>query len=214
MTSACNCGIAIHSPRLVVLTGGPGGGKTSVLELVRRSFCNHVAVLPEAAGIVFVGGFPRSAHEIPRCAAQRAIFYVQRELERSALEEARAGVILCDRGTIDGIAYWPRSPDSFWNDIGATRESLLSRYAAVIHLRTPGDASGYNHSNPLRTEDASEAAMIDRKIAKAWNGHPRRRFVENDDNFILKVTRALEYIREEVPPCCLKHRVPEIGETG
>jgi nucleoside-triphosphatase THEP1 len=43
--------------RRVVLTGGPGGGKTAVLELVQRTLCEHVKVLPEAAGMVFRGGF-------------------------------------------------------------------------------------------------------------------------------------------------------------
>ena len=40
----------------MVLTGGPGAGKTAVLEVVRRTFCEHVTVLPEAASILFMGG--------------------------------------------------------------------------------------------------------------------------------------------------------------
>ncbi len=31
----------------MVLTGGPGAGKTAILELVRRTLCPHVALLPE-----------------------------------------------------------------------------------------------------------------------------------------------------------------------
>lgn len=46
---ACPCKEP-HERRRVVLTGGPGAGKTAVLELIRRSFCEHVKVLPEAAG--------------------------------------------------------------------------------------------------------------------------------------------------------------------
>ena len=41
-----------HARRRVALTGGPGAGKTAVLELIRQSFCEHVKVLPEAAAIV------------------------------------------------------------------------------------------------------------------------------------------------------------------
>jgi predicted ATP-binding protein involved in virulence len=75
---------AVHERRRVVLTGGPGAGKTAVLELIRQSFCKHVKVLQEAAGVIFGGGFPRE--EDPECkrAAQRATFYVQRELENAA----------------------------------------------------------------------------------------------------------------------------------
>lgn len=50
----CDCGDR-HVPRRVVLTGGPGAGKTAVLELIRLFFCEHVKTLPEAAGIVFGG---------------------------------------------------------------------------------------------------------------------------------------------------------------
>lgn len=37
-----------HKRKTIVLTGGPGAGKTAVLELVRQQFCAHVEVLPEA----------------------------------------------------------------------------------------------------------------------------------------------------------------------
>ena len=73
--------LALVSRRRVVLTGGPGAGKTAVLELIRLFFCVHVRTLPEAAGIVFGGGFPRSDRQVLRQAAQRAIYHVQRELE-------------------------------------------------------------------------------------------------------------------------------------
>ena len=43
--SDCRCAQP-HQRRRVVLTGGPGAGKTAVLELVRRTFCHHVDVLP------------------------------------------------------------------------------------------------------------------------------------------------------------------------
>ena len=61
-------------PKLVVLTGGPGGGKTTVLEMARLYFCRHVTIAPEAASIVFGGGCPRSDSPPNRRAAQRAIF--------------------------------------------------------------------------------------------------------------------------------------------
>ena len=81
--SICGCANA-HGIRRVVLTGGPGAGKTAVLELVKQSFCRHVMVLPESAGIVFGGGFPRRRDMMSAQAVKRANFYVQRELENAA----------------------------------------------------------------------------------------------------------------------------------
>ncbi len=198
----CDCTKPSHVPRLVALTGGPGAGKTAVLETIRRELCEHVLVLPEAASIVFGGGFPREKALPYRRAAQRAIFHVQRELERSAIESQRAAVILCDRGTVDGVAYWPEDDDSFWVETGTTHADELARYAAVIHLRTPPADQGYNRRNPLRIEDAREAAAIDERIARAWAGHPGRVVVPSNHDFLVKVQTAIALVRAQVPECC------------
>ena len=138
--AACECG-EIHERRRVVLTGGPGAGKTALLELIRQSFCSHVRVLPEAAGVVFGGGFPREDDRACRRAAQRAIFHVQRELEATG-DSHNPAIVLCDRGTVDGLAYWPGSLEEFWSSLGTTLDNELGRYDAIIHLRTPGLAQG------------------------------------------------------------------------
>ena len=200
--SPCRC-TAHAPPRRVVLTGGPGAGKTAVLELVHHELCRHVQVLPESAGILFGGGFPRGGTTPQRRAAQRAIYFVQRELE-AASAEADAAVLLCDRGTVDGMAYWP-GPDDFFRSVGSTREDELSRYDTVIHLRTPPATGGYNQRNPLRVETAAEAAAIDRRIAEAWRGHPRIFVVDSGPDFLVKVRQALALLHRELPECCRSH---------
>lgn len=206
---ACECA-HVHDRRRVVLTGGPGAGKTALLELIRQSFCEHVRVLPEAASIVFGGGFPREDILVCRKAAQRAIFYVQRELEITG-DAHNAAVVLCDRGTVDGIAYWPGSGEEYWDSLGTTLDQQLARYNAVIHLRTPRLDQGYNLQNPLRTESPPQAAKIDRLIAEAWAMHPRRFLVEASESFLDKAAIALGILREEIPQCCKEHIVPALG---
>lgn len=196
--NTCQCA-EVHTTRRVVLTGGPGAGKTATLEMIRQTFCRHVQVLGEAAGIVFGGGFPRSSGGIARCAAQRAIFHVQRELENAA--EDNAAILLCDRGTADGWAYWP-GPGDFWESVRAVRDEELARYDMVIHLRTPSADGGYNRTNPLRIESAAEAAAIDERIVRAWEGHPNRVVVPNATDFLTKARRVVELVSRELPPCC------------
>ncbi len=195
----CSCG-AHPAARRIVLTGGPGAGKTAVLELVRHAFCAHVRLLPESAGIVFGGGFPREAAPASRRAAQRAIFHVQRELEAVADADG-ASIILCDRGTPDGVAYWP-GPGDLCSEVGSTLERELARYALVIHLRTPLQSSGYDHTNPLRLETATEASAIDARIEQVWATHPKRFVVPATSDFLAKAARAIAILRREVPPCC------------
>ncbi len=196
----CDCR-AIHQPRRIALTGGPGAGKTALLEMVRQAFCSHVRILPEAASIVFGGGFPREDDLACQRASQRAIYHVQRELEATA-EAHNAAIVLCDRGTVDGAAYWPPGDEDFFAAVGTSADAELARYDAVLHLRTPLSANGYNHQNPLRTESAEMAARIDARIAAAWQRHPRRFVVESSPAFVTKVELALEWLRDQVPPCC------------
>lgn len=208
--SLCACLAAVHSCNLIALTGGPGAGKTAVLEVVRRHLCRHVAVLPEAATIVFGGGFPRGDEDIQRRAAQCAIFHVQRQLERMTLLSGTHAMALCDRGTIDGLAYWPGSAESYFAEVGTTLSEELSRYAAVVHLRTPAAGQGYDRSNPLRIESAAAAAEVDARIQHAWQAHPKRIVIESSATFLEKLLHAVTAIREQLPECCRKHPIPEV----
>jgi predicted ATPase len=210
MTCAC---VNPHVRKRLVLTGGPGAGKTAVIELVRRAFCEHVRVLPEAAGIVFGGGFPRESDDGCRRAAQRSIFYVQRELEAAA-DSHNPAIVLCDRGTLDGLAYWPATTAEYFSELKTTERELLARYDAVIHLRTPGAGHGYNHANPLRIESAESAMAIDQRIAIVWRAHPRVFEVAATSDFIDKARTAIEILRRELPDCCRRHTIAGVDLTA
>jgi predicted ATPase len=201
MTAPVSC--HTNERRRIVITGGPGAGKTAVLELIRQSLCEGVVIVPEAAGIIFGGGFPRRADFAARRAAQRAIYFVQRELEAVA-DTGESRVALCDRGVVDSAAYWP-GPGTLWESVGISRETAFARYDAVIHLRVPDEAHGYTRQNPLRTESATEAMAIDQRILDAWDGHPRRHVIGANSDFLVKATRALELLRLELPECCRGH---------
>jgi len=187
--------------RRIVVTGGPGAGKTAALELARRVFPRNVKVLKEAASIIFSGGFPRQSDADGQRSVQRAIFRVQIELERMVENQEETRLVLCDRGTVDGLAYWPDDAASFWRDLGTTLDDQLARYDSVIHLRTPSARDGYERQG-VRIETAAEAARIDARIAKAWEGHPRRFFVESTADFLEKASHAVALIGEELPPDC------------
>lgn len=188
--------------RQIVLTGGPGAGKTAVLELARKTFCRHVLVAPEAASIVFGGGFPRESDMPARKASQRAIYSVQVQLENYARTRSGVRVVLCDRGTVDGLAYWPGPASEYWTELGSNLVRELERYAAVIHLHPPLATNGYDLSNHVRIETAEEAANIDARIAAAWREHPHRFDVPATDDFVAKAARTIDIIRSLMPACC------------
>ncbi len=200
-TLPCPCNGSHHKTQLVVVTGGPGAGKTALLELARRVSCDHVAVLPEAATIVFGGGFPRLRDPPARRTSQRAIFHVQHELEELARSRGDVALALCDRGTLDGLAYWPGEEDRYWGELRTTRREQLARYAAVVHLQVPPRDHGYAPTE-LRIETPEEAAAIDVAIARAWADHPRVEHVKSTANFMEKIDTAARILQRLAPPCC------------
>lgn len=184
----------------IVLTGGPGGGKTTAADLFRRELGEGVVIVPEAATLLFSGGFPRSAEPHAVRAAQRAIFHVQRNLEdvQRALFPQR--ILICDRGTIDGAAYWPGEPEDFFLAQGTTLSDELARYDAVIFFETAaaGGMSILEGGNPTRIETNAAAVALDHRLRELWSAHPRFVLVPHNASFFKKITFGLASIESIV----------------
>lgn len=184
----------------IVLTGGPGGGKTTAADLFRRELGDRVVVVPEAATLLFSGGFPRTNEPLAVRAAQCAIFHVQRNLEdvQSALFPNR--ILLCDRGTIDGAAYWPGEPEDFFRLQGTTLMKELERYDAVIFFETAaaGGMSILEGGNPTRIETNDAAVAVDQRLRTLWSAHARFVMVPHNPSFFKKITFGLASIESIV----------------
>jgi len=176
----------------IVVTGGPGGGKTTAADLFRRELGERVVVVPESASLLFNGGFPRHQSEDARKAAQSAIYHVQRNLEDVQAAAYPGRILLCDRGTVDGAAYWPGAHAGFFTHVRSTLEDELARYDAVIFFESAA-AGGLSieGGNPARIESNAEAARLDEKLREIWSRHPRFFFVQNDHSFFKKMTVGL-----------------------
>jgi hypothetical protein len=181
----------------IVLTGGPGGGKTTAADLFRREIGERVVVVHEAATMLFSGGFPRSSEPHARESAQCAIYHVQRNLEdvQAALYPER--ILLCDRGTIDGAAYWP--DDGFFEAVGANEDDELDRYDAVIFFETAAVGGiSIEGGNPIRIESNEEARRIDRKLRALWSRHPRFVLIPHHVSFVKKIMQGLAALEDIV----------------
>ena len=182
----------------IVVTGGPGGGKTTVADLLHRERPDQVVIVPEAATILFEGGFPRVDDPAAERSAQEAIFEVQ-----SKLEDVKRGLypdrtLLCDRGTVDGAAYWPEEsggPDGFFAALGTTLHEQLARYDVVVFFETAA-AGGrqIDIGNPHRIESPEQAVALDRRLQAVWSQHPNYHFVPNRASFLAKMHEALELL--------------------
>jgi len=176
----------------IVLTGGPGGGKTTAADLFRREIGDRVVIVPETATILFQGGFPRSKDPQALKYAQTAIFQVQRRLEdvQAALFPGRT--LLCDRGTVDGAVYWPGPPQEYFRAVGSTLETELARYDAVIFFETAAlGGVSIEGGNPVRNESMDEAVDLDTRLRAIWSRHPRFILVPHNPSFFKKISFGL-----------------------
>ena len=206
----CECVLESREPKFVVVTGSPGAGKKEVLGLALRSFCSQVAVLPRSAASIFGTEFPCHFTDSGRRSALRSVYWAQRRLERSIAQDGRVAVVLSDRGTVDGSAFWPEDPKDYWSGIGSTLEKEMARYAAVIHLGAPKISSRRDRNS--QAGDSSGPAMLDRRAEGVWDLHPNWSSVSSRTDFQAKVMAALEIIRTELPECCHSD-LPHEGES-
>jgi len=184
----------------IVLTGGPSGGKTTALSIIKENFGAKVELVKEAATLIYSGGFPRKDGSAPHTYhAQRIIYFVSKELEELACKTApdAAEFVICDRGTLDGAVFWPYGPEDFFKNMNTTLEAELARYYMVIHLSPPTDESFYQ-STAVRTEDLKGALEIDRKIEKIWEKHPNRTIIPAQAKYFDKAKIIKEIIAREL----------------
>jgi len=167
----------------IVLTGGPGGGKTTLMRQLRAQDpqAKRWLLVPEAAPLLFQVGLNGRDRRF-----QRAVVCLQIALEQSCREAACSGqVLVCHRGTLDSLAYWLHNgwqEQEFFVMTGMSQEDHLCRYAGVIHLQTTAiEAEAYYHRWPEahRPETVAQAAELDRLCAYAWSKHPRYILIEN-----------------------------------
>ncbi len=195
----------------IVLTGGPCAGKTTALVRIIEHFSNlgfKVFTVPEVPTMYSQGGWSYlTPNKQLYYEGEKAILETQLALEDSFMRLAetctKPTFVVCDRGTLDISAYIDKD---MWQDItskcGTSTNQLRERYDAVLHLVSAADGAEQYYTlatNATRYEKADEAGLqlardLDKKVNKAWTGHPHLRVINNHDDFDTKLRRVLKEI--------------------
>ena len=197
--------------RKIVLTGGPCAGKTTALVRVIEHFNSRgfkVFCVPEVPTIYSLAGWNYlTPNRQLYFEGERAILETQLALEdhfmRLASVCAKPVLIVCDRGAMDISAYIaPEEWKSICGEADTNSNVLRERYDAVLHLVSAADGAEQYYTtatNSTRYEKADEEGLrmareLDKKVIKAWTGHPHLRVINNHDDFERKMQRVLREI--------------------
>lgn len=189
----------LNIKKRIVITGGPGGGKTTALDLFRRELSGKIASVPEAATMIFSGGIERSQEASVVCAQQVAIYNLQRNLEDVQRQLYPECLILCDRGSLDGLVYWPGSDEDFFKTMNTSLEAELARYDAVIFFETAAKSGKeIKSNNPIRNESEQQAIELDKRLKMVWSKHQNFNLVSSSESFIKKIMLGVNTIEDVI----------------
>ena len=217
----------------IVLTGGPCAGKTTALVRIIEHFSNlgfKVFTVPEVPTMYSQGGWSYLTpnHDL-YYEGELAILQTQLALEDSFMRLAetctRPTFVVCDRGTLDISAYIDKQ---MWGELcekcGTSANDLRNRYDAVLHLVSAADGAEQYYTtatNSTRYEQANEEGLriardLDKKVNRAWTGHPHLRVINNHDDFDAKLGRVIMEISNVLglPQTVKEERVYLVEITG
>jgi predicted ATPase len=168
-------------PARIVVTGGPGSGKTELIERLRTE--------PELKDCLV---FDELARQIlksqPSIRTDKAALHLEIYRRQCAREdEAEGRCFITDRGSADIFAFHPEA----LAEIGTTLKAEYRRYTAVIQLGTAavlGDE--YYRKDSIRTESIAEAVHIEEAIKRVWRDHPNYVFVPASPDLEQKFDRS------------------------
>jgi predicted ATPase len=183
----------------IVLTGGPGAGKTVISRRIAADHPDRFVLVPEAATQVYDALQTRwdKLDLAGRRDVQRNIYRLQVDQENRTATANPDKVHLLDRGTIDGAAYWPEGPEDYWRDVGSTLGAELKRYDTVIWMESAAALGLYDgdESNFCRFEDAEGAIRSGKLLLELWGAHPDLKHVGAFTSLEEKIRAVEEILR-------------------
>lgn len=198
----------MNRPIYVCITGGPLGGKSAIKEHLQKvAFGKPIGFITEVA-TELLKIFPVPGRDVTMSPEwqhlfQEAVHTTQRNAEMAWRLHEEKGVFICDRGIADGIAYMG-DVEAFLNLSGYTLEEVYARYDLVIHLETLAVSNPELYlelvtTNPSRYEKTpEEAIVVEKRLAKAWENHPNRAFIQSSLTLEEKKQTIADLIRATI----------------
>lgn len=198
----------VGTPPVVVVTGGPCGGKSTFVIRAREwleKFGYHALVVSDTATELLAAGASPAVLGL-RAFQERLLQYsLTREQHYREIAEAVPAdkvIILCDRGVVDCAAYMGMELyRRMIMELGYSHADLMNRYDLVVHLVTAANGAEEHYMLSGKTrhgKSPAEARVLDAEMATAWIGHPNHIMVDSDADVERKMIRALRALSRKL----------------
>lgn len=200
----------------IVLTGGPSGGKTTILKNIANKLRKegyNVFIVPETARTFLEGGINANPKD-REYTLKFQNFILKEQLAREEYTEefakminnSQKTIIIYDRAIMDNRAYLESQEDFEFllRQYNLSEKDVINRYDLVIHLVSLAttDKNAYIKDDE-RTESPDEAKERDEKTGKAWLLHrnmkiimPTRTIEEKEEITMSHISDFLEHKQE------------------
>lgn len=199
---------------VVVFTGGPCSGKTTIIEKVKTYFQSRgrqVFTLFEIPTKLHECGFmyPGVAYQTTKFAKEfeKQRLKIQIELEDAFMKMAKLkdnSLLLLDRGILDARAFCTKE---FWmqlcHEFDLTHETICERYDMVFQLTTLAltDKDLYRQkmsNNDARPETVEDALFAEERSRKAWEPYPNKTLIHFYSTIEEKANTVIQHITRQL----------------
>lgn len=181
----------------IVVSGAPCSGKTSFIRYMQEKHPGIITI-PEIASMIKATGMSYKEEE-ERIGFQNVVCELQKKIERLIVENnfnRNCNAILCDRGTVDTIAFYP---SSFFSNqmVNLCDEDFL--YDSVIFFELPDRCELYDMlkaGNIYRDEDFNASVELEKKLLELWKQHHKLNIIPFMDSPAIKFEIAEKVVLE------------------
>lgn len=180
-------------PQRIVLTGGPGGGKTTFLARASALLCP-----------IFVTTIEEAAHREKRAGDrsagvdfQRRVLVRQLHAEDDGLRRAKQredSIVLFDRGIFDAVGFMGEAGyERLLREFDLSPSDVLRRYDGVVFLRSgvpAGCTVGARFRTPTPNSFIEHTRDVERLLLAALAHHPAVVIVEPESDVKLKLEKV------------------------
>ena len=202
----------------ICVSGGPSAGKSTLISecsVKHLSNLEQSVIVPDAYSILIEGGVKKESLIYKRSSGNLSIDYhrimleLQIHLERSFYRIAKlnkeGAILICEKGRMEIYGYLPhKKVQELINYLHLSKADLRENaydIAIVLATTADGNLQYFKKINENTSEmDIKQAIRFDKRLAKAWAGHPIMYYLDNKQKIDEKIKKGYNIIYKCINP--------------